>query len=193
MPGDASRRQKMPRPKPAAAKGKDKRQAIEKDKVYVRESTRAKVDEILAQPLSAFVMFGFAQRNLLKKQKPNATPKEVVKAIGACSCADLSAGCPRSRPDACAGDRWLLLAEAERQKYEVLGEPAPAPRIALGPLLSAGPRLPQLSRMRHRLRHGRLSPSRRRRSTTVAVKAAVRVAWDSRLLSRPLKAAVRAG
>ena len=78
----------MPRPKPAAAKGKDKRQAIEKDKVDVRESTRAKVDEILAQPLSAFVMFGFAQRNLLKKQKPNATPKEVVKAIGACSCAD---------------------------------------------------------------------------------------------------------
>lgn len=88
VPGDASRRQKMPRPKPAAAKGKDKRQAIEKEKVDVRESTRAKVDEILAQPLSAFVMFGFAQRNLLKKQKPNATPKEVVKAIGACSCAD---------------------------------------------------------------------------------------------------------
>ena len=84
---DASRH-KMPRPKPAAAKGKDKRQAIEKDKMDVRESTRAKVDEILAQPLSAFVMFGFAQRNLLKKQKPNATPKEVVKAIGACSCAD---------------------------------------------------------------------------------------------------------
>ena len=27
----------------------------------------------------------------------------------------------------------------------------------------------------------------------MAVKAAVRVAWDSRLLSRPLKAAVRAG
>ena len=86
--GDASRLRGMPRPKPAAAKGKDKRQAIEKDKVDVRESTRAKVDEILAQPLSAFVMFGFAQRNLLKKQKPNATPKEVVKAIGACSCAD---------------------------------------------------------------------------------------------------------
>ena len=76
----------MPRPKPAVAKGKEKRQAIEKDKVDVRESTRAKVDELLAQPLSAFVMFGFAQRNLLKKQKPNATPKEVVKAIGACSC-----------------------------------------------------------------------------------------------------------
>ena len=76
----------MPRPKPAAAKGKEKRQAIEKDKVDVRESTRAKVDELLAQPLSAFVMFGFAQRNLLKKQKPNATPKEVVKAIGACPC-----------------------------------------------------------------------------------------------------------
>ena len=76
----------MPRPKPAAPKGKEKRQAIQKDKVDVRESTRAKVDELLAQPLSAFVMFGFAQRNLLKKQKPNATPKEVVKAIGACSC-----------------------------------------------------------------------------------------------------------
>ena len=92
-PGDTrlaglATRRGMPRPKPAAAKGKDKRQAIEKDKVDVRESTRGKVDEILAQPLSAFVMFGFAQRNLLKKQKPNATPKEVVKAIGACSCAD---------------------------------------------------------------------------------------------------------
>ena len=104
----------------------------------------------------------------------------------------LVAGCPRSRPNACAGDRWLLLAEAERQKYEVLGKPAPAPRLALGPLLSTGPRSPQLPRMRHRLRHGRLSPSRRRRSTTAAVRAAVRAAWHSRPLSRPLRAAVRA-
>ena len=44
----------------------------------------------------------------------------------------LVAGCPRPRPNACAGDRWLLLAEAERQKYEVLGKPAlpppPCPR-----------------------------------------------------------------
>ena len=72
----------------ATEENKQKLKVLEKDKVDVRESTRAKVDEILAQPLSAFVMFGFAQRNLLKKQKPNATPKEVVKAIGACSCAD---------------------------------------------------------------------------------------------------------
>mmetsp|Transcript_2610 Transcript_2610/g.5086 ORF Transcript_2610/g.5086 Transcript_2610/m.5086 type:complete len:121 (-) Transcript_2610:191-553(-) len=84
---------------PPRPKSKEKRLAIEKSKVQDRETTRAKVEELLAQPMSAFVMFGFAQRNLLKKQKPGATVKEVVKAVG---------------------DRWLLLAEAERQKYEVL-------------------------------------------------------------------------
>ena len=76
----------MPRAKPAAAKGKEKRQAIEKSKVHDREITRAKVDELLAQPMSAFVLFGFAQRNLLKKQKPSATVKEVVKAVGELLC-----------------------------------------------------------------------------------------------------------
>ena len=67
--------------KPAAAKGKEKqekRQAIAKD----RETLRAKTDELLAKPLSAFALFGFAQRNLLKKQKPGATVKEIDKAIG---------------------------------------------------------------------------------------------------------------
>ena len=59
----------------------------------------ARVREVLAEPLSAFALFGFAQRNLLKKQKPNATVKETVKAIG---------------------DRWLLLTDAEREKYEAL-------------------------------------------------------------------------
>lgn len=84
-----------PRSKPSAPKGKEKRQAIEKSKVHDRETTRAKVDELLAQPLSAFVMFGFAQRNLLKKQKPGATVKEVVKAVGVCSPAGYSRDVPR--------------------------------------------------------------------------------------------------
>ena len=42
----------------------------------------AGADSFLAKPLSAFALFGFAQRNLLKKQKPGATVKEIVKAIG---------------------------------------------------------------------------------------------------------------
>ena len=182
----------MPRPKPAAPKGKEKRQAIQKDKVDVRESTRAKVDELLAQPLSAFVMFGFAQRNLLKKQKPNATPKEVVKAIGACSCrlARDARDHALMRAQAIAGSSWPRRSD-KSTRSSVNSPAAPPPRLALGPLLSTGPRLPQLPRMRHRLRHGRLSPSRRRRSTMAAVRAAVRAAWHSRPPSRP-RAVVRA-
>lgn len=64
--------------KPAAAKVKVKRQAMNDE----RDVARARADELLAKPFTAFVLFGFAQRNLLKKQKPGATVKEVVKAVG---------------------------------------------------------------------------------------------------------------
>ena len=82
------------RPAGAAKAAKEKQQAAED-----RRDAVARVQEVLAEPLSAFALFGFAQRNLLKKQKPNATVKETVKAIG---------------------ERWLLLTDAEREKYEAL-------------------------------------------------------------------------
>lgn len=82
------------RPAGAAKAAKEKQQAAEE-----RRDAVARVQEVLAEPLSAFALFGFAQRNLLKKQKPNATVKETVKAIG---------------------ERWLLLTDAEREKYEAL-------------------------------------------------------------------------
>ena len=72
---------------PATSKGKGKKEINRKkqalDKVHDREAAKAKATELLEKPLSAFVLFGFAQRNLLKRQKPGATVKEIVKAAKA--------------------------------------------------------------------------------------------------------------
>ena len=53
---------------------------------------KVRSEEILAKPISAFVLFGFSQRGVLKKQAKSTTVKEVVKAVG---------------------ERWLLLSENE--------------------------------------------------------------------------------
>ena len=58
---------------------------------------KVRSEEILAKPISAFVLFGFSQRGVLKKQAKSTTVKEVVKAVG---------------------ERWLLLSDADRAKYE---------------------------------------------------------------------------
>ena len=39
-------------------------------------------NELLARPLSAFMLFGFSQRGILKKQKSTAVVRDVVKAVG---------------------------------------------------------------------------------------------------------------
>lgn len=56
-----------------------------------------RVDDVVARPMSAFVLFGFSQRGVLKKQKSAADFREVVKAIG---------------------ERWALLSDDDRAKYE---------------------------------------------------------------------------
>ena len=60
-----------------------KKEAAAATKAISKASIQAKADEMVAQPFSAFALFGFAQRGVLKKQKPGATVKDVVKAIGA--------------------------------------------------------------------------------------------------------------
>lgn len=65
------------------------------------ETLQSKVDGLLARPLSAFTLFGLAQRGVLKKQKSTVAVKDIVKAVG---------------------ERWLLLCEAERKKYEAMAE-----------------------------------------------------------------------
>ena len=64
-----------------------------------KAAQQQRVREMLMQPLSAFMLFGFSQRGILKKQK--APIREVVRAVG---------------------ERWLLLSDAERAKYEAMAE-----------------------------------------------------------------------
>ena len=60
-----------------------------------------RVDDVIARPMTAFVLFGLSQRGVLKKQKSAAEFKEVVKAIG---------------------ERWALLSDDDRAKYDVMAE-----------------------------------------------------------------------
>ena len=62
---------------------------------------QSKLDSFLTRPLSAFALFGLAQRGVLKKQKAASAVKEIVKVVG---------------------ERWLLLSDAERSKYEAMAE-----------------------------------------------------------------------
>lgn len=86
-----------------AAEGvpKPKRAKTAAEQVEARDAFQRKCDELLAKPFSAFALFGFAQRVTLKRQKPNASVRELVKAIG---------------------ERWLLLGEAQQREYEVMAE-----------------------------------------------------------------------
>jgi len=66
-----------------------------------KEALSNKVEDLLAKPLSAFALFAFAQRATLKRQKPTASVRELVKAVG---------------------DRWLLLSDLEQLEYEAMAE-----------------------------------------------------------------------
>uniref|UniRef100_A0A7S4ETN5 HMG box domain-containing protein n=1 Tax=Chrysotila carterae TaxID=13221 RepID=A0A7S4ETN5_CHRCT len=66
-----------------------------------REKFRRRLHEHLSKPFSAFALFAFAQRSTLKRQKPNTTLRELVKAVG---------------------ERWLLLSEAQQREYELMAE-----------------------------------------------------------------------
>ncbi|KOO22028.1 hypothetical protein Ctob_003580 [Chrysochromulina tobinii] len=75
------------RPKGAIDRAKGKQKAVDKKKMDLakREKTaegmaelQKKANETLAKPLSAFMLFGFSQRGILKKQKEPI--REVVKA-----------------------------------------------------------------------------------------------------------------
>ena len=82
----------------AKAKG-DKAAAAERE--ASKAATQAKAAQWLRRPLSAFALFGLSQKGVLKKQKSPAAVKDVVKAIG---------------------ERWLLLSDGERKKYEAMAE-----------------------------------------------------------------------
>lgn len=65
------------------------------------DSVQQEVQRLLARPFTAFALFGLAHHGVLKRQKSSAAVKEVVKAIG---------------------ERWLLLSDTERRKYESMAE-----------------------------------------------------------------------
>jgi hypothetical protein len=64
-----------------------------------RVSLKSRAEELLAQPLTAFMIFGFSQRGIMKRHKSSAAVREAVKAVG---------------------ERWLLLSDADRAKYEAM-------------------------------------------------------------------------
>ena len=85
-----------------AAKAMSKAVKIQKsDKLPDPKILRARADEMLAKPLSAWMLFGFSQRGALKKNASNKEMRAAVKAVG---------------------ERWLLLSEAERAKYEAMAQ-----------------------------------------------------------------------
>ena len=97
--GSASK--KIAKKKPLLS-AKRKAELAKKEKAAANSRAASnRVDELLARPLSAFMLFGFSQRGVLKKQRTATSIKEAVKAIG---------------------ERWLLLGEAERAKYEAMAQ-----------------------------------------------------------------------
>ena len=96
------------RPKGAIDRAKGTQKAVDKKKMDLakREKTaegmaelQKRANETLAKPLSAFMLFGFSQRGILKKQKDPV--REVVKAVG---------------------ERWMLLSHADRARYEAMAD-----------------------------------------------------------------------
>ena len=128
---------------PSRARLKAKRERGAAVRVEAEMETETKVEELLRQPLSAFTLFGLSQRGVLKKQKGSGSMKEVVKAIGEWSSAHnlthrvhtFAASRPLAGQYPCrhrrhtsllcrlsSGERWLLLTDAERKKYESMAE-----------------------------------------------------------------------
>jgi hypothetical protein len=81
------------------AKASSKRGGGKSDKLPDVGAIKRRNEELLDRPMSAFMLFGFSQRGALKKQKTTQSVREVVKAVG---------------------ERWLLLSEVERAKYEAM-------------------------------------------------------------------------
>ena len=81
--------------KAAALKARRERNVEAKDQIKQR------ANELLEQPLSAFMLFGFSQRGILKRHASAAAVREVVKAVG---------------------ERWVLLSDEERANYEAMAE-----------------------------------------------------------------------
>ena len=78
--------------RPLKPSSKKKAEEAAARKAALEEMARIRrVGDVLARPMSAFVLFGFSQRGVLKKQKTAAEFKEVVKALG---------------------ERWTLLSDA---------------------------------------------------------------------------------
>mmetsp|Transcript_21594 Transcript_21594/g.49414 ORF Transcript_21594/g.49414 Transcript_21594/m.49414 type:complete len:188 (-) Transcript_21594:131-694(-) len=85
--------------KPARPRLKEKKERRQDEKAETQLDARSRVDALLASPFSAFALFGLAQRGVLKKQKSNTAVREIVKIVG---------------------ERWLLLSDQERKKYEAM-------------------------------------------------------------------------
>lgn len=107
QPASASRKRKSPASGKQSMKAdprarlKAKKEKGAADSAEAQEAFQDKLETFLRRPLSAFELFGLAQRGVLKKQKNSAAVKEIVKVVG---------------------ERWLLLSETERKKYEKMAE-----------------------------------------------------------------------
>ena len=85
------------KPFPKGGKGKD---VVKLEKKVDFGALRRRSEDLISKPMSAFMLFGFSQRGALKTHG-TTTVKEIVKAVG---------------------ERWLLLGDEERAKYEVMAK-----------------------------------------------------------------------
>ena len=89
---------------PPRSKGSGKasaQKARRERNVEAKDQIKQRAIELQAQPLSAFMLFGFSQRGIMKRHASAAAVREVVKAVG---------------------ERWVLLSEEERASYERMAE-----------------------------------------------------------------------
>ncbi len=87
-----------------------------------RAALMERVAEMRDQPLSAFMLFAFAQRPSIKRQKPNAAPREIAKLMG---------------------ERWTMLSDEQRRGYEKMAVEGPnTPRPSKEDLAAMMPRSP---------------------------------------------------
>ena len=81
-------------------KGGKAKEVVKLEKKVDFGALRRRSEDLISKPMSAFMLFGFSQRGALKTHG-STTVKEIVKAVG---------------------ERWLLLGDEERAKYEVMAK-----------------------------------------------------------------------
>lgn len=89
-------------PPKSKGSGKASAQKLRRERnVEAKDQIKQRASELQAQPMSAFMLFGFSQRGIMKRYPSAVALREVVKAVG---------------------ERWVLLSDEERASYKAMAE-----------------------------------------------------------------------